>query len=405
MIEIKSISIYSIFGACIFFYKKSIPIVMNKRQPIVIITLLAAAIFLLSWGVTGHRAVGKIAADHLSPKARAAVQELLGNSTLSDVSTWPDEILRQPEYRHTAPWHYLNLPLGLSYADFEKKVVDMKEENVYSALVKEEGVLGNKETTREEKTEALKFVVHFVGDLHQPMHISRAEDKGGNTIQLNYEGKGTNLHSVWDTRLIEHEGLTYEQLAEKYGQAGAAQIRQWQSDPVIKWIWESYQISTKLYAEIDAMKDRTIDDSYYQAHIGIIHERIEQAGIRLAGVLNTIFANGLAASKPSSSVAGANAGSGAAAPLVIEIGTAAQHINGYITTCAKVYGYKTLDNMTLVNLGAAYPDQLLTLVLQGDAKEAYKGLDGQQVCVTGSLVLYKDKPEMIITDPKMIGIK
>ena len=398
-------------------------IVMNKRKSLFVFALVSVAIILVSWGVTGHRAIGKIAADHLSPKAKAAVQDLLGNSSLADIATWADEVRNQPEYRSTGPWHYVNLPLGLSYSEFQKKVEGMPEANVYSALLQQEQVLGSATTSREQKIEALKFIVHFVGDLHQPMHVSREEDKGGNTIQLNYEGKGTNLHSLWDSRLIEHEGLTYEQIAEKYGQASPAQIRQWQSDPLIKWIWESYEISSQLYAEVDAMKTRSIDDSYYQAHISIIHERIEQAGIRLAGVLNKIFANGLAASGPSvagarstagspagagataGAGAGANSGVGAGAPLVIDIHDAAKHIDDVVNTCAKVYGYKTLENMTLVNLGAAYPDQLLTVVLRGDAKDAYKGLDGQMVCVTGKVVNYKDKPEIVVTDPKQIGVK
>lgn len=251
------------------------------------------SIILISWGVTGHRTVGKIAEDHLDPSARAAVKELLGGQTLADVSTWADEVRPSPEYRHTGPWHYINLPLGLSYSAFEEKVKGMTEENVYSALLNEEHILSDPTTTRDQKTEALKFIVHFVGDLHQPMHVSRSEDRGGNSIQLNYDGAGTNLHAVWDSKLIDHEGLNYEQLAAACDRATPQEIRQWQEDPLIKWIWESYEISSKLYQEVDAMQSRAIDDSYYQAHIGIIHQRLEQAGVRLAGVLNRIFAKGL----------------------------------------------------------------------------------------------------------------
>jgi hypothetical protein len=267
--------------------------IMNKIKFLLFSALLGVSVLLISWGVTGHRTIGRIAEDHLNANAKAAVNTLLGGASLADVSTWADEVRSQPEYRHTGPWHFLNLSLGLSYAEFEKQVKGMTEENVYSALLNEERLLADRATPTEQKAEALKFIVHFVGDLHQPMHISRAEDKGGNTIQLNYEGIGTNLHSLWDTKLLEHEGLTYQQLADKYDHVSPEQVRQWQSDPLLKWIWESYEISSRLYAEIDTMKGRSIDDSYYQAHIGIIHERIEQAGVRLAGVLNQIFLNGL----------------------------------------------------------------------------------------------------------------
>jgi hypothetical protein len=271
---------------------------MNKRQILSLCTLFVTAVALISWGVTGHRTIGRIAANHLSPQASAAVRELLGNETLAEASTWADEVRNQPDYKHTGPWHYINLPLGLTEPAFEKAVKGMTQENVYSALLQQEQVLGSTASSKEQKIEALKFIVHFIGDLHQPMHVSREEDKGGNTIQVNYAGVGTNLHALWDSKLLDHLGLDDQQLAQKVDQVSAAQVAAWQSDPLIKWIWESYEISSKLYAEIDAMNGRSIDDSYYQAHIQIVQQRIEMAGVRLAGVLNRIFASGLAVSSP-----------------------------------------------------------------------------------------------------------
>jgi hypothetical protein len=372
---------------------------MRKIAPSLFAIALSAA--LLSWGVTGHRTIGKIAADHLTPQANAAIRDLIGDTTLADISTWPDEVRSQPAYRHTASWHYLNLPLGLSFTDFEAKVKGMTQENVYSALLQQEQILGSTGSTRVEKAEALKYIVHFVGDLHQPMHVSREEDKGGNTIQLNYDGNGTNLHALWDSKLIDHQGLTYEQMAEKYDHATPAQIKQWQSDPLIQWIWESYQASSKLYGEVDAMNSRAIDDSYYQAHIAIVQDRIEKAGIRLAGVLNGIFKSGLAGSAAAVPVTGTG-NSSASAPRTIAVQDAAQHYNENVQCCAKVYGIKALDNLTLVNLGAAYPNQPLTVVLRDAARDMGPGLDGKTICVTGTVVSYRDKPEIVVTDPKMI---
>ena len=369
--------------------------------------VLSAA--LLSWGVTGHRTIGKIAEGHLTTQAKAAVHELIGDTTLAGISTWPDEVRSQPAYRNTGPWHYINLPLGLNFADFETKVKGMTQENVYSALLQQERILGSRASTRREKIEALKYIVHFVGDLHQPMHVSREEDKGGNTIQLNYDGNGTNLHALWDSKLIDHQGLTYEQMAATYDHATPAQVKRWQSDPLIQWIWESYQASSKLYAEVDAMKSRTIDDSYYQAHIAIVQERIEKAGIRLAGVLNEIFQNGLAASAAYAPVTNAPTSTQvtnapASAPRTIGVQDAAQHYNENVNVCAKVYGIKALESMTLVNLGAAYPNQPLTVVLRDGARDLGPTLDGKNICVTGTVVSYRDKPEIVVTDPKMITV-
>jgi hypothetical protein len=380
---------------------------MRKIGTALFALFLAAA--LLSWGGTGHRAIGKIAEDHLSPRAKAAVHDLIGDTTLAEISTWPDEVRSQPAYRNTAPWHYINLPLGLSFADFETTVKGMTGENVYSALRQQEQILGSAASTRVQKVEALKYIVHFVGDLHQPMHVSREEDKGGNTIQLNYDGNGTNLHALWDSKLIDHQGLTYEQMAEKYDHATPTQVKQWQSDPLIQWIWESYQASSKLYAEVDAMKSRAIDDNYYQAHIAIVQDRIEKAGVRLAGVLNSIFQNGLAASAAAAAVtnaasSGTTTSSPASAPRTISVQDAGLHYNENVNVCAKVYGIKALESMTLVNLGAAYPNQPLTIVLRDAAKDIGPGLDGQNICVTGTVVSYRGKPEIVVTDPKMITV-
>jgi hypothetical protein len=373
---------------------------MKKRQIPVILFTLVISVFLISWGVTGHRTIGKIAENHLSGKAKAAIRELLGGETLADVSTWADEVRSQPDYKQTGPWHFLNLPLGLSYPEFQKQVEGMTEANVYSAVLKNEQDLASKNTTRAQKIEALKFIVHFVGDLHQPMHISRAEDKGGNTIQLNYEGKGMNLHSLWDTYLLEHQGHSYEQLAEKYDQVTPKQVKQWQSDPLMKWIWESYEISSQLYAEVDAMKGRSIDETYYKAHIGIIEGRIQQAGIRLAGLLNELFKNGPAGDNP----ANVSSPGGSPVPATTEGKTT--------TVCDKVYSTKLLESsgMVFLNLGGDYPNQKLSVVIKGKNRSKFDvspeiAFKDKTICVTGVIIDYNGKPEIIVTDPEQIKVK
>ena len=380
---------------------------MKKKYLLITISILGISIVMLSWGVVGHHAVGKIAEDHLTPNAKAAVKDLLGAETLADVSSWADEVRGESEYRSTGSWHYINVPLGLNFTDFQKMVEGMSEKNVITALEEQEKVVIDRTAPREKRVDALKFIVHFVGDVHQPMHVSRAEDKGGNTIQLNYDGKGTNLHSLWDSKLIEHEGGDYQQVAERVDHATPAQIKQWQSDPMIKWAWESYQISTKLYAEVDAMKSRSIDDSYYTSHIGIIHDRLEMAGIRLAGVLNGLFKNGpnAGAQPATAGAAKTPATSSSAAPVGIALKDAAGHIDEYVKTSGVVYGYKALEGLTLVNLGGAYPNQLMTVVLKGAAQNLAAGIDGKKITVTGKVVLYKDKPEIIVTDPGLLTVE
>jgi len=257
------------------------------------IVFLAFSLLLISWGYTGHRTIGELTSMHLNPNASAAVKQILGEESLAEACTWADKAREFPELKETASWHFINLPLGLNYREFTTMLDTMKQENVYSALLKANTELRRPDLDPKERLKALHFLLHFVGDAHQPMHVSRAEDKGGNTIQLNYEGKGTNLHSVTDTKLLEQQGLKYPELAKAFDHISKRKIRRWQRDPIIKWVWESYQISSALYKEVDEMKDRNIGEAYYKKHMPMVEKRIQQASIRLAGLLNEIFANGV----------------------------------------------------------------------------------------------------------------
>lgn len=377
--------------------------------------LVCFAYVFLSWGSLGHRAVGLIAQRHLSDKAKAGVTALLGSTTLADVSTWADEVRGQEEYKSTGPWHYINLPVGLSREAFEEKVYDMRTPNVYSALSTAEQTLYNPNAPKQDKVIALKFIVHFIGDLHQPMHVSRAEDQGGNKVQVNFDGTGTNLHSLWDSKLLEQEGLSDQQLAEKLDHRSAAQLKTWQTDPLLTWLWESYQISSTLYKEIEAMPKRSIGVEYYRTHIGIAEERLEKAGVRLAGVLNMIFAGGsvdgriipppppAAMEEPAKPQPKPSQQMKAGAVKEVPLSEVAKHEGEEVKVCGKVYGEKALSGMTLVNLGAAYPNQLLTVVLKGEAKSNWKGGEGRSLCVTGKVVIYKSKPEIQVISSEDIG--
>jgi hypothetical protein len=351
-----------------------------------------ASVLLLSWGVLGHRTIGKIAQNHLSPSAQQAISFYLGSESLADVSTYADEIRSKEEYKYTAPWHYIDLPDGYTYAEFSDAVRNMKEPNVYSALLNCQKDLRDPLKTKDEKTFALKLIVHFVGDLHQPMHVSRAEDKGGNTIKVTFNGQEANLHSLWDSRLIEHQNLTYEQLAIQYDHATSEQIRKWQADDLLKWLYESYEISSQLYS--DARKNSNFDEAYYQAHLIIIQQRIEQAGIRLAGLLNTIF------NEP---------GKFAASPAIMNAPIESRDKQ---TICEKVYSSKYFEDsqMTLLNLGAAYPNQKMTIMIRGVDRAKFNiapdlAFTNKNICVSGVVENYKGKPEIVVSDPSQIVIK
>lgn len=368
---------------------------MKKFLLLSLVTLSSFA--LMSWGVIGHKTIAQIAENHLNLQAKGAVKALLGNQSLADVATWADEVRNQQEYRKTASWHFLNVPLGLNYNQFIQAIKDQPNDNVYTALIKCQQELSEVNTTTEKKAIALKFIVHFVGDLHQPMHISRAEDKGGNTIQVRFDNKGTNLHSLWDSKLLEYQPVSYNQLANSYDVATSKQIKEWQSDDVLKWIFESYLISSQLYAEVEG--NVNIEEQYYKHHIFMIQQRLQKGGIRLAGLLNNSLKsiNNVPQIVPSATSLNNLSSS-------ILISDIKNHIGEVVTVSTKMYGFKALENMTLLNMGADYPNQLLTVVLEGKLKNEYKNLGSKKLTITGKVLEYRGKVEIEVTTLEQIKI-
>ncbi|GAA4920029.1 S1/P1 nuclease [Mucilaginibacter defluvii] len=362
-----------------------------KKTRILSTGLALATLGLISWGFKGHKAVATIAQKHLNASVAYVASAYLKGEQMEDVSTWADEN-RDPK---TAPWHYINLPLGLTRDAFVKAVQE-SDNNVYTAILKTEATLKDANASTDAKNEAMKYLIHLVGDAHQPMHVSRKEDKGGNTIQLRFENKGTNLHSLWDSKLIDKEGLSQEDIVSRYDVATPTEIKKWQSDGPIEWLWESYQITTELYA--NAKPGQNIDDLYYQRYISVVRKRIDQAGIRLAGELNRL----LAGQKVKPTVNNVTSAMTSAIPAVVKLEDVKNSIGKSVVVTGKVFSSRDIGSMILVNLGAAYPNQLLTIALKGKAKEFGSQLENKTLTVEGEVIDYKGKPEIIITDPTKI---
>lgn len=356
---------------------------------------------MISWGSKGHRTIATIADKHLTTNTRSVVSGYLNGESMIDASTWADEIRDDQEYLKTASWHFLNVPLGLSKAQFTDFVIKQDKDNIYTAILKAEANLKDKSADVKQKAEALKFLIHLIGDAHQPMHVSRAEDKGGNTIQVRFDGKGTNLHSLWDSKLIDHEGLNNTEMAKQYDWANADQIKKWQTDSPMQWLWESYQISTELYDDIKP--GQTIDEAYYKKSIPIIHLRVAQAGIRLAGELNKLLNDQKAVAVVKSSASSIPAAdSKNAKPVTIKLEDVKDATGKLVSLSGKVYSSKDIGSMVLVNLGAAYPNQLLTLALKGNAKSLADKIEGKTITIEGTVISYKGKPEIIISEPEKV---
>jgi hypothetical protein len=250
-----------------------------------ILSLILLPALAFSWGKTGHRVVGQIAENHLSPKAAAAVRELLGNDGLAEVSNWADEIRSDPAtWKKADPWHYVNIPDGQTYADMEKNPAG----DIIVALKRFEATLRDPNAPKEDKIHALKFMVHMIGDLHQPLHAGKREDLGGNRVTVHWfrNAEATNLHAVWDDLIIEQEKLSFTEWTRFLDHASPAEIKDWQASSYVTWMGESYKLRDRCY---DFKPELPLSYDYVYKNLPVVKHRLLQAGIRLAGTLNSLF--------------------------------------------------------------------------------------------------------------------
>ena len=241
----------------------------------------------LAWGPTGHRIVGELAQRQLSAQAAAAVADLLRDEpepTLAGVANWADQ-LRQVDpdlAKRTSRWHFIDVaPGGCDYVPAR----DCPGDNcVIAAIDNQLQVLRDRNRPRAVRIQALKFVVHFIGDVHQPLHAGNRADRGGNDFQVNYHGRGTNLHAVWDSLILDGQASTPADYAARLATTPvAASATQVDAGAAQRWARESCMAT-----DADALypPKHVIDDAYLDAHRALAEQRLRLAGARLAAELN-----------------------------------------------------------------------------------------------------------------------
>lgn len=277
-----------------------------KKSAAAALLVLALSISTDAWGPQGHRLVASLAANHLTPVARRNVAWLLGDERLADVAVWADEYL--VGVNQTSFWHYVNIPPDATAYDRDRDCPrqpgvargargDVWRDCVIDRIRYNAERLADPKLDRADRAVALKFVVHFVGDLHQPFHATAVE-RGGNGIPVRVFGSETcggdparptpcNLHSVWDTQLIAHRALDDAAYLRRLEQQVTAQhlLARPVGEPA-EWAMESLALSNAamLAPKADA------DEAYFRAQIPVIEERLALGGVRLAAVLNRALA-------------------------------------------------------------------------------------------------------------------
>jgi hypothetical protein len=255
--------------------------IIIMTMPVIASAALASSAM---WGRTGHFITGEIAQAYMNEQAAKRVSEILGDMTWDEATVWMDVVRRTPEFRHTASWHWVTIPDGMTYEEAEKN----PDGDVIEALERKIALLKSGTLQAEEERHAVLMVIHMIGDMHQPLHVGNGLDRGGNDVRVEWLGRSTNLHSLWDTGLLVSWGMEAPEFANAINLITPEIAAEWQSTDVRHWAMESVGYREAVY---DLPEDNIIDWQYRNRHFHIIEKRLLQAGVRIAGVLNEIYGN------------------------------------------------------------------------------------------------------------------
>lgn len=235
------------------------------------------------WGQNGHRSTAQIAQKHLSKKAIKRITKLLDGSSIAVASTFADEIKSDNAFRGYSKWHYVNIPTGKTYAEVEKELGENAVWGIEECIAK----LQSKDTERRDQQFYLKMLVHLVGDLHQPLHVGNADDKGGNDIDVKWFGKNSNLHRVWDSNMIDSYDMSFTELSTHAQKLSKTEIKSVAKGNAETWAMESRIMAESIYKSVEENKNlgyRYMYDWFPQLKI-----QLQKGGIRLAKILNEIY--------------------------------------------------------------------------------------------------------------------
>ncbi len=289
--------------------------------PAALVLALVLPAVALGWGASGHRITARIAEDHLDAGTARAVAEVTGGHSLALLATWPDFIRSDSRWDCIQPWHFLTVEDGQAIDEALARPADTSgncrrlyerfelPHNVVSAIEYFAAIVGGdkrkadnfdgfmKETGAEPyagstRSTALALLIHFIGDVHQPMHVGRGGDRGGNNVYTNFFDQVSRLHSVWDSGLIDQEGLSYTEFAAFLEQQFGDEQTPAESAP-LDWAAESFGYRSRVY---DIWRRTSRDNNlpelsydYAFAQIGLIKQRLYHGGRRAAQLLNSIL--------------------------------------------------------------------------------------------------------------------
>lgn len=257
---------------------------MIQKKQLLIFSLILSSIFSYAYDAVGHRIIADIAYQNLTKKAKKQCDKVLGLHGIIYQATWADEIRSDKKFDYSYKWHYQNLKDNMTEAELQQLLNNPTAEGehlFYAIKLMEDRLLKN---TNDE--EALKFLVHFVGDLHQPMHLGRAEDLGGNKVSMNWFGKNTNIHAVWDGQITDSKNMSYSEFSSYLQDKFNPRKKEFKNFNTLQSVKAAYAIRNAIYAYDNT---DTNNHHYVYRFANDLDEMLYRGGMQLANILNAIY--------------------------------------------------------------------------------------------------------------------
>lgn len=343
-----------------------------------------------AYSITGHTIISNIASSELDSATRMHVLAALDGKSFEQAGLWMDEVRHDHKYDFMRNWHFINIEKGQNYTDGSS-------DNIIFALNK---VLrdfdGKNKLSSEQIKTNLLILFHLIADLHQPLHVGYGDDRGGNEMQVNFAGKGTNLHRVWDDFIIQNQNIKLDDCLGYVNQLTEDEKKRICNINLVDWMNESRSLLDDVYN----FNGHVLNEEYMSRMKPVVEKLLAKAGLRLAAILKYYFKDAVNLSVIESKDT-----------LNLTAADAINHIGENAVVCGKVFTTKFIDKPgrkpTFLNLGASYPNQLLTIVIFGADRPnfTYKPesfLIDKNVCAKGRIELYKEKPQIIVSKPDQI---
>lgn len=249
---------------------------------IALVFLLASVQHATAWGAIGHYVIGKLAEWQMKPATVQRVEQILKQESISGVGVWMDNIRSDSNYEYTYTWHWVTTVDGEYDPEIQEKTGD-----AYEAFMRIKANLKKGGLSPEEERDQLRMLIHIVGDLHQPFHVGKPGDRGGNDVKVRFFNKQTNIHAVWDSDLIESKRMSYSEIAhELQKRINPDLIRKYENAGPPNWLQEAVALRPYMY---DIPEDGGIGYEYIYKYYHHVEERLIAAGVRLAQVLEEIY--------------------------------------------------------------------------------------------------------------------